>query len=400
MKLLTCALVAASLLQHYLFAGASPRFPSFQETLDARLQTRQTRAVAAYIDSGKISIIRSGCGSQLLDEKSRFQIGSISSVFVSAVYRSMLEDHTVNESENIKLPNATSVERRPEINFRDLSLDTRGFTWLPLNVKAKGYFQGIEKTSVTDLLASLLQEPGAAERSQLGDRSSMFSYSLVGPSVLAAALAQKAARPYSELLKERLLNGLGMRETRPINPARRIPANFESCFADAEVPEEIEDFGAMEPSLGYETTIADLAKFADCVLMGSEHLSCDSTLLPSSVSIKAGNFRVGFVGGWFIEKLSPGAVVSGGDLSPLNIRELISFLDHHPATKPSSFMFHQGDTPGYHSVIVISKEYKRAIVVLSQGEDAHLGDFAVTQLARSIYYPKDFLLSADSLNGS
>ncbi|HEY7298622.1 MAG TPA: D-alanyl-D-alanine-carboxypeptidase/endopeptidase AmpH [Xanthobacteraceae bacterium] len=192
------------------------------------------------------------------DAGTMFRIGSVSKVFCGEVLASMVLDGTVRFADRLRDRLGYDVtlpepEGRP-IRLIDLVTQASG---LPREVsRADGppddpFGTNNKAAQVADLKTNpLLFPPGTA-----------ILYSNYGFDLLGAALANAGHKPYAGLLKERVLDPLGMTDTvfnpRPGDDARLMQGhNFDgSAMVTAHTPTSIQCAG------GLYTTANDMARW-------------------------------------------------------------------------------------------------------------------------------------------
>jgi CubicO group peptidase (beta-lactamase class C family) len=148
-----------------------------------------------------------------VNENTLFDIGSITKTFTTLLLADMVEQGIVNLTDPVEkyLPASVKV---PEFNghkitFEDLATHTSGLPEMPSNIwlnkkvgtfnlhyNASLLYQGLSNTKLT-------REPGTK-----------FQYSSFGIGLLGHILSLKAGVPYEQLVKDRILNVLGMNDTK------------------------------------------------------------------------------------------------------------------------------------------------------------------------------------------
>lgn len=192
------------------------------------------------------------------DADTMFRIASVSKVFCGEVLASMVLDGKVRFADRLQDRLGYDValpepQGRP-IRLIDLVTQASG---LPREVpRADGppddpFGTNTKAAQIADLKTDpLLFPPGTA-----------VLYSNYGFDLLGAALANAGGKPYAELLEERVLNPLGMKDTvfnpRPGDDARLMQGhNFDgSAMVTAHTPTSIECAG------GLYTTANDMARW-------------------------------------------------------------------------------------------------------------------------------------------
>ena len=208
----------------------------------------------AFAGFGKIT----DSGNKSPDGDTMFRIGSISKVFCGEVLASMVLDGKLRFFDRLQDRlgyDVTLPEKAGHpIRLIDLVTQTSG---LPREVPRPDgppndpFATNTKEAQIADLKNDpLLFSPGTAAL-----------YSNYGFDLLGAALAHVGGRPYSDLLKERVLDPLGMKDT-VFNPRAGDEARVMqghnvdgSPMADAHTPTSIECAG------GLHTTANDMARW-------------------------------------------------------------------------------------------------------------------------------------------
>jgi serine-type D-Ala-D-Ala carboxypeptidase/endopeptidase len=192
------------------------------------------------------------------DANTMFRIGSISKVFCGEVLASMVLDGKVRFSDRLqdRLGYDVTLPERAGHPIRLIDLVTQA-SGLPREVpRADGppddpFANNTREAQIADLKTDpLLFPPGTAAL-----------YSNYGFDLLGAALANAGGKPYANLLTERVLDAVGMKDTvfnlRPGDESRAMQGhNFDgSPMPAAHTPSSIECAG------GLHTTANDMARW-------------------------------------------------------------------------------------------------------------------------------------------
>jgi serine-type D-Ala-D-Ala carboxypeptidase/endopeptidase len=197
-------------------------------------------------------------GGKTPDADTMFRIGSVSKVFCGEVLASMVLDGKVRFADRLqdRLGYDVNVPERTGHPIRLVDLVTQA-SGLPREVPREDgppndpFGTNTKEAQIADLKTDpLLFPPGTAAL-----------YSNYGFDLLGAALANAGGKPYSDLLKERVLDPVGMKDTvfnlRPGDEARVMQGhNFDgSPMTAAKTPTSIECAG------GLHTTANDMARW-------------------------------------------------------------------------------------------------------------------------------------------
>ena len=210
-------------------AGANWVIPTnehIRNLLAERMRHNGVGTVVGVIEpSGQRIIVfgRSGAADgRPLDGDTVFQIGSVSKVFVGLLLADMVRRGEVSLDEPAQkyLPSGAKmpIRGRP-ITLLDLSTHRSGLPSMPDNFRLEADPNPVEAYTVEDLWQFLAQyqltrEPGEK-----------FEYSNLAVSLLGHLLARRAGKDYEALLKERVLEPLGMRST-AITPGAAMNARL------------------------------------------------------------------------------------------------------------------------------------------------------------------------------
>ncbi len=149
-----------------------------------------------------------------VNENTLFDIGSITKTFTTLLLADMVQQGIVNLTDPIEIYLPASV-KVPEFNghkitLEDLATHTSGLPFLPSNIWVNNKVGGIINSNYTanQMYAALSNftlttKPG-----------SKFQYSDFGLGLLGYILSLKAGVPYEQLVKDRILNVLGMNDTK------------------------------------------------------------------------------------------------------------------------------------------------------------------------------------------
>ena len=147
-----------------------------------------------------------------LDGNTVFEMGSISKVFTGALLADMVARGEVKLDDPIAkyLPQTVKVPSRNgrQITLLDLATQSSGLPRLPSNMRPADFSNPYADYSVQQLYEflsgySLTRDPGQR-----------YEYSNLGVGLLGHVLALRAGKSYEEILKERILDPLGMNDTR------------------------------------------------------------------------------------------------------------------------------------------------------------------------------------------
>ncbi|WP_165357445.1 serine hydrolase [Sphingosinicella sp. CPCC 101087] len=211
-------------------AQAIPSDDEIRRLLAERMEGNGVGIVAGVIGPGRRSIIahgRSGAADDRpLDGDTVFQIGSVTKGFTTLLLAEMVVRGEVGLDDPASLylpPGVTLAERGRPITLRDLATHMSGLPSMPTNLSLDGEPDPYEAYSVEQLhhflsTYDLPREPGAR-----------WGYSNLGVTLLGRLLARRAGMEYEALLRQRILDPLGMNDTsirlRPDQERRLAPGH-------------------------------------------------------------------------------------------------------------------------------------------------------------------------------
>jgi CubicO group peptidase (beta-lactamase class C family) len=304
---------------------------AFQALLDARVAgTPGVGIIVGIVDGDRTAIYQAGTTgtSRPLDDRTEFEIGSVTKTFTATLLASMVLDHSVFLSDPVAkyLPTAVHVPSRDgkQITLLNLATQHSGLPRLPTNLDPTAS-DPYATYHENDLFAFL--DGYALPR----DPGSDYEYSNLGIGLLGDALALRERRSYIALLRRRVLGPLGMSDT-----ATGLDAGQRQRFAightlDGDVAPPW-TFDAIAPAGALRSTIRDMLKYVRCNMgQGPLARACLFAQMPRDTI--PGN-HIGLV--WEI-----------GDVRPI--------------------VHHGGDTAGYHAAVAVSPDHRKGVVVLSNG---------------------------------
>jgi CubicO group peptidase (beta-lactamase class C family) len=257
----------------------SPPVKSF--ILDQIVNKSKAAIVVGFIDPNGTRIFSFGNMSKAhnipVNQSTLFDIGSITKTFTTLLLADMATQGIVNLNDPIDkyLPSSVKV---PEFNgtkitLEDLATHTSGLPFLPSNIWLNGKVGGTinPNYSANQMYAALsnftlTREPG-----------SKFQYSDFGVGLLGYVLSLKAGVPYEQLVKDRILNVLGMNDTKITLSLNDIKNRFPVGHQNGKeiktpiIPVVIEGAGA------FRSTANDLLKYLSANL-GFLHTKLDNAI--------------------------------------------------------------------------------------------------------------------------
>jgi CubicO group peptidase (beta-lactamase class C family) len=207
---------------------------------------------------------RDTCGGGSVNEKTLFEIGSITKLFTALLLSDMANRYEVRLDEPVAelLPAGTRVPARDgkAITLRDLVSHYSGLPRVATNGdppgRSGGPYAAYGAERLYQFLASheLTRTPGDS-----------FEYSNVGAGLLGHALVVRAgASSYESLIRARILDPLRMDDTVIAIPSR-LAANVASGHDDSLEPTSDWTFDVLAGTGALRSTMSDLLRFMDAV---------------------------------------------------------------------------------------------------------------------------------------
>ncbi len=334
------ALVALVTILTPLATLASPATPApadVQALIDARVAGHPgTGIVVGTIDHGVVRTYLAGSAgnARALDEHTLFEIGSITKTFTATVLAEMALDGQVHLSDPVQryLPTSVHVPSRDgkQITLRTLAEQRSGLPRMPNNFSkhtdpANPYAAyGVKRLYAFLNAYTLPRDPGAA-----------FEYSNLGIGLLGHALARRSHETYATMVRDDVWKPLGMSETRiAIGPADL--ARFAVGHDDADLPVHSWEFtDAFAGAGAIRSDLHDMLLYLHAA-MGHGPLAAAMRFAQRPRAPVAAGYRIGLV--WWTDE-----------------------RDH--------LIQHDGDTAGYHAMIMMNAARTRGVVIMSNGPE-------------------------------
>ncbi|HEU4748769.1 MAG TPA: serine hydrolase domain-containing protein, partial [Gemmatimonadaceae bacterium] len=291
--------------------------------------------VVGTLDHGQTKVFiagTSGASKVQLGMHTVFEIGSITKVFTAALLAEMVARGEVRLEDPVAryLPAFVRVPKRngKQITLLDLATQFSGLPRLPGNLSPKDPKNPYADYTVDQLYSFL---SGYELTRDIGEQ---FEYSNLGVGLLGHALALRAGKSYEQLLRERILDPLNMKDTR-IVLSRSMANRFAQGHDEAGVKTGLWDLPALAGAGALRSTVGDMLKFL------AANLQQPTTRVTRALATTRGTRRI--IGG------------------PLKIGLGWQILNPFGRT----IVWHNGGTGGYRAFIGLDAESQRAAVVLS-----------------------------------
>jgi CubicO group peptidase (beta-lactamase class C family) len=247
------------------FAGAQQFITdsALRAIVQERVATKRAMGVVVgVVEKGKAPRIQtagvSGLSGVPLDGNTVFEIGSITKTFTGALLADMVARGEVKlEDPVVKyLPKSVRMPMRSgkQITLLDLATQSSGLPRLPNNMKPADFNNPYADYSVQqmyDFLSSytLTRDPGAT-----------YEYSNLGVGLLGHVLSLRAGKPYEQILIERILDPLGMNDTR-ITLTPSMKQRMAQGFDAQGTPTRTWDLPTLAGAGALKSTANDMLKF-------------------------------------------------------------------------------------------------------------------------------------------
>ncbi len=269
-------------------------------------------------------------GTRSPDEKTLYEIGSISKVFTSVLLAEAIESGRLKLNDPISTVMKELAEKNPtvgnSITFQQLSHHVSGLPVMPDNIKpadSTNPFDGYDREMLTEYMLSAkpARKPGEG-----------YEYSNLAVGLLGDLLSRQAGLSYDALLKEKLTGPLKMSDT-TINLTPEQLSHFAPPHNAALLADKAWDFDALAGCGAIRSNIDDMLLFAKASLNPPEGPLGKAIELAwtQHKPAKNGNHAMGL--GWMI-------------------------------AQDGSTRWHNGQTGGYQSMMLVSRQADCAVVLL------------------------------------
>ena len=276
------------------------------------------------------------------NDRTIYEIGSISKVFTSILLADAIESGKLKLDDPISAVMNELAEKNPtvgnSITFRHLSHHLSGLPVMPPNIAPAdptNPFKGYDRVKLSEYMYSavLARKPGEE-----------YEYSNLGVGLLGDLLSQQAGVSYEDLLREKITRPLGMMDT-TIALSNEQSIRFAPPHNSALLSDHAWDFDSLAGCGGIRSTLDDMLLFAQASLNppdGPLGKSLDLAWKQHKPPVN-GNHAMGL--GWMI----------AGD---------------------GSTRWHNGQTGGFHSMLLVSRDLKCATVMLCNTAEMQLDSLA------------------------
>ena len=268
-----------------------------------------------------------------VDQRTIFEIGSMSKVFTSLLLADMVQRREVKLDDPVAkyLPAGVKVPERGgrQITLIDLATHTSGLPRLPTNLAPKDPGNPYADYTVAQLYAFL------SSYSLPRDIGSQYEYSNLGGGLLGHVLALRAGTDYGALVRQRITGPLGMTST-----------------TIALTPEE-----KARLAIGHDAALARTSNWDIPTLAGAGALRSDADDILTFLGAELGSVKT---------PLAPAMKAQIVPRRPAGSPNLQVALAWHIITTPTGeIVWHNGGTGGYRTIMAFDPKAGVGVVVLS-----------------------------------
>lgn len=311
-------------------------------------------------------------GAAKIEITTDFEVGSITKAFTGTLLADMVLRHEVALDDPVakylpdwKVPSLAGQS----ITLIDLATHTSGLPSLPDNFRptdTEDPYVDYTQAQLVDFLRAhvLRRAPGA-----------QYEYSNLGMTLLGLALAKRSGMSYEALLRQRILDPLGMRDTHLSLTTNQL-ALAAGGHTDGLTSTKAWHLGIFGPAGGLHSTIPDLLKFAAALR--------DTTSGPLAKAMALA--------------IRPRRPYRGADS--------VGLAWHHLRLNGADIVWHNGGTGGFRSWLGADIAKRKAVVVLANAGGEFPGDVIGIGLLRggalvpppAIEVTPEVTLSAEALD--
>lgn len=314
----------------------APDAPSVQKLLEDRVAAGVSGLVAVTLDAAGHTYHAAGvkqAGGDVVDSLTVFEMGSVSKALTGLLLADMVVRGELALDDEVRryLPHGVRMPAGATraITLLDLATHRSGLPRLPDNMMpldATNPYAAYDTSRLHAFLDSheLRREPGEA-----------YEYTNLGAGLLGHVLALRAGRSFEDLVTERILQPLGMLDTRH-EPTPSMRQRLAVGHTAGGQPTANWQFNSLAGAGGWLSTPADMRRLADAMLQPPAGTLGDAFALAMRAHAETGppQLRIGL--GWH--------VLQRGD---------------HPVP------WHNGQTGGYFAFIGADAEAGTAVAILA-----------------------------------
>ncbi|MFK7749144.1 MAG: serine hydrolase domain-containing protein [Kordia sp.] len=303
---------------------------------NSELFPNNTQLSIALIDgetTNYIGVIRKNDTLQSIDNKEGvFEIGSNTKVFTSLLLSHQIQAGNLQLNDKLvdilSFPIEKSSKKINEISLKMLANHSSGLPRLPKNIfpLLQENMENPYKKYTVDLLQTYLKNEIALDNIP----GKVSAYSNLGAGLLGYILTEKTKKSYENLLQEHILKPLQMHNTTTLLSKVEQSQLVKGLKADGTENSNWDFTDALVGAGGIKSNVVDMEKFI------------------------RKNFK-------------EDAVYNVPQQATINVNKMVQVgLGWHIITKEGkTVLFHNGGTGGYSSCMIIDKENKKAVVLLT-----------------------------------
>jgi len=298
--------------------------------------------------------------SSVPDSKTVYEIGSVSKTFTGLILADAVIARRVRLDQPIEdlLPNSVTLQPQPgqPMTLQHLSTHVSGLPRLPTNLRMDNAANPYVSYTDDDMFRFLSETKPTC---QPGEKM-LYSNYAVG--LLGNLLARQADSSYSELLKNRICVPLKMNDT-VIELSNDLRSRLAAPHLANGTPASNWDLNTFVGAGGIRSTVDDMLNYIQA------HLDPPENDLGKAIELD-----------WKIHQ------------KPIRSEDFAMGLGWHVA-RDGNTRWHNGQTGGYHSMVLIDRRSKSGVVVLSNTATAEVDRLAedlIRLLAGSDIKPRTF----------
>jgi CubicO group peptidase (beta-lactamase class C family) len=297
--------------------------------------------VVGWSEGGKRHFVSYGsrvAGGPALDQRTVFEIGSITKTFTGTLLGDLVARGEVKLDDPITqyLPQGAKAPERDGkvITLLDLATHSSGLPRMPSNFQPKDTENPYADYGADRMYAFLT---GYAVTRDIG---AQYEYSNFGMGLLGAILARKLNLTYEQAITQRVLNPLGLSETR-ISLTPDMQGRFATGHSGAFAPTKAWDMDALAGAGALRSTADDLLRYAEA------NLSPEKTRLAKAITTATESVR-----------------------STTTPATRIGLAWHVRDVNGRGIPWHNGGTGGFHSFVAFDRSTGRAVAVITNTTQA------------------------------
>ncbi|MCQ2000431.1 serine hydrolase domain-containing protein [Arthrobacter zhaoxinii] len=309
------------------------------EAVRPLLQKPADKLSVAYLEDGTVRIAGFGA-----DERTEFEIGSVSKTFTAALLADAVERGEVTLETTVAEILGPDL-RDPEaeigtVTLAELASHRSGLPRLatdPGALVSSFLNSALRRDPYTAPPAEVIEH---AQSASLGGRGTV-AYSNLGYAFLGQLLAKEAGMDYADLLQERILEPLGMKDTYVPVTAGNLRPDAPTGRAASGLPHAAWTANGGAPMGGIRSTTADMSLYLQALL---------AETAPGSAALEPR---------WDMGEGDGGEGDGGGERVGLAWFTQVSSSSGRAAT------WHNGQTGGFSAMVAMDREAGTAVLILS-----------------------------------